>query len=165
MVSRREGDYLETFFLSFFFLAVLTMARPRGSACITAKGYSRVETRDKSRSTPVTWHGKDRQRLLPRRNENKVHSEIRNILSLPLKDAHPCRHRRVRNPTFFLCCPERECVCLANVILASTSQKPILTQLEPSHEVSAHHGAVRAEVGDVHDGVDQKSMIAKGLLP
>lgn len=110
------------FFFLFFFLAVLTMARPRGSACITAKGYSRVETRDKSRSTPVTWHGKDRQRLLPRRNENKVHSEIRNILSLPLKDAHPCRHRRVRNPTFFLCCPERECVCLANVILASTNQ-------------------------------------------
>lgn len=32
VVSRREGDYLESFF------AVLTMARPRGSVCITAKG-------------------------------------------------------------------------------------------------------------------------------
>lgn len=49
--------------------------------------------------------------------------------------------------------------------LGINQPKPIPTQLDPSHEVSVHHGAVRAEVGDVHDGVDQKSMIAKGLLP
>lgn len=81
------------------------MARPRGSACITAKGYSRVETRDKSRSTPVTWHGQDRQRLLLRRNENKVHSEIRNVLSLPLKDAHPCPSPQSEESNVFLVLP------------------------------------------------------------
>lgn len=48
--------------------------------------------------------------------------------------------------------------------LGINQPKHIPTQLDPSHEVSVHHGAVRAEVGDVHDGVDQEKHDSKRVV-
>lgn len=77
-------------------------------------------------------------------------------------------HRNERNPTFFfLVLPKtRERVCVPGKRHLGINQPKSLfpRKLDPSHEVSVHHGAVRAEVGDVHDGVDQEKHDSKRVV-